>query len=220
MDRWRWGRLWCVGVLRRPLLRHHHGYHDFGESGQISGGGVFVGSSSVVVTGSSIFDNESSDPSITGGDDWGGGVAVAGSEKLSLINTTVSGNQGAGVVLVERLRAFSAAPCSYLRLPRLAETTEAESSFPRGRRRTHSVRSSPTRSPGPTAGRRLYSGYSYRANSIDSDGTCGDLPSADPMLGPLQDNGGPTWTHALLPGSPAIDAIPVADCTYDDDQDG
>jgi hypothetical protein len=26
----------------------------------------------------------------------------------------------------------------------------------------------------------------------------------DPMLGPLQDNGGPTWTHALLPGSPAI----------------
>jgi len=28
----------------------------------------------------------------------------------------------------------------------------------------------------------------------------------DPMLGPLQDNGGPTLTHALLSGSPAIDA--------------
>ena len=27
-----------------------------------------------------------------------------------------------------------------------------------------------------------------------------------PGLGPLQDNGGKTWTHALLPGSPAIDA--------------
>jgi hypothetical protein len=26
------------------------------------------------------------------------------------------------------------------------------------------------------------------------------------MLGPLQNNGGPTQTHALLPGSPAIDA--------------
>ena len=26
------------------------------------------------------------------------------------------------------------------------------------------------------------------------------------MLGPLADNGGPTFTHALLPGSPAIDA--------------
>jgi len=28
----------------------------------------------------------------------------------------------------------------------------------------------------------------------------------DPMLAPLQDNGGPTQTHALLPGSPLIDA--------------
>ena len=27
----------------------------------------------------------------------------------------------------------------------------------------------------------------------------------NPLLGPLQDNGGPTFTHALLPGSPAID---------------
>jgi len=26
------------------------------------------------------------------------------------------------------------------------------------------------------------------------------------MLGPLQDNDGPTFTHALLPGSPAIDS--------------
>jgi hypothetical protein len=33
-----------------------------------------------------------------------------------------------------------------------------------------------------------------------------DLLNVDPRLGPLQDNGGPTWTHALLPGSPAIDA--------------
>jgi len=37
-----------------------------------------------------------------------------------------------------------------------------------------------------------------------------DLPldtiAADPLLGPLADNGGPTHTHALLPGSPAIEA--------------
>jgi hypothetical protein len=36
--------------------------------------------------------------------------------------------------------------------------------------------------------------------------TTGDLPNVDPMLGPLADNGGPTQTHALLPGSPAINA--------------
>jgi CSLREA domain-containing protein len=41
-------------------------------------------------------------------------------------------------------------------------------------------------------------------------GTTGDqlgtsLHPLDPLLGPLQNNGGPTFTHALLPGSPAID---------------
>jgi hypothetical protein len=44
----------------------------------------------------------------------------------------------------------------------------------------------------------------------DTDGGSGfddsDLLNVDPLLGPLQDNGGPTWTRALLPGSPAIDA--------------
>jgi len=34
----------------------------------------------------------------------------------------------------------------------------------------------------------------------------GDLINTDPLLGALQDNGGPTQTYALLPGSPAIDA--------------
>jgi predicted outer membrane repeat protein len=32
-----------------------------------------------------------------------------------------------------------------------------------------------------------------------------DQINTDPKLGPLQDNGGPTFTYALLPGSPAID---------------
>lgn len=32
-----------------------------------------------------------------------------------------------------------------------------------------------------------------------------NLVGPDPRLGNLQDNGGPTWTHALLPDSPAID---------------
>jgi hypothetical protein len=34
----------------------------------------------------------------------------------------------------------------------------------------------------------------------------GDQINTDPMLGPLQDNGGPTFTHELLSVSPAIDA--------------
>ena len=42
--------------------------------------------------------------------------------------------------------------------------------------------------------------------------TTGDINGSDPNLGPLGDNGGRTWTHALRTGSPAIEQIP--DGTY------
>lgn len=43
------------------------------------------------------------------------------------------------------------------------------------------------------------------------------VPEADLGLGPLADNGGASWTHAPLPGSPVIDGVPPSNCTYDDD---
>ena len=48
-------------------------------------------------------------------------------------------------------------------------------------------------------------------NLVEAVGNCtftsaGDISGQDPLLGPLQDNGGATWTHALLDGSPARDA--------------
>lgn len=46
-----------------------------------------------------------------------------------------------------------------------------------------------------------------------------DLLEGDLLLGPLADNGGPTQTIALLPGSPAIDAISAEYCVWDDDSD-
>jgi hypothetical protein len=49
----------------------------------------------------------------------------------------------------------------------------------------------------------------YNISSDDAGGFLtgpGDQLFTNPMLGPLQDNGGPTFTHALLPGSPAINA--------------
>ncbi len=51
-----------------------------------------------------------------------------------------------------------------------------------------------------SAGRNLFSD----SPGLPLDPT--DLINANPLLGPLADNGGPTSTHALLPGSPAIDA--------------
>lgn len=44
----------------------------------------------------------------------------------------------------------------------------------------------------------------------------GNITGTDPALGPLQDNGGLTWTHALLEDSPAIDAGDNSTCPNDD----
>jgi hypothetical protein len=50
-------------------------------------------------------------------------------------------------------------------------------------------------------------GHNLIGNSAGGSGfDATDLLDIDPMLGPLQDNGGPTQTMALLSGSPAIDA--------------
>jgi hypothetical protein len=53
------------------------------------------------------------------------------------------------------------------------------------------------------------SGIVSLGHNLSSDSSCtlnasGDLTNTNPLLGPLQDNGGPTPTHALLSGSPAI----------------
>jgi hypothetical protein len=50
--------------------------------------------------------------------------------------------------------------------------------------------------------------HGYNLSSDDGGGYLngpGDQINTAPLLGPLQDNGGPTLTQALLPGSPAID---------------
>ncbi|HTV40551.1 MAG TPA: choice-of-anchor Q domain-containing protein [Candidatus Sulfotelmatobacter sp.] len=76
-----------------------------------------------------------------------------------------------------------------------------------------------------TIGNSIVSGDQTNANLYNSIGTftsegynlcsdsgsgllnaAGDQTNTDPMLGPLQNNGGPTLTYALLPGSPAINA--------------
>jgi CSLREA domain-containing protein len=45
-------------------------------------------------------------------------------------------------------------------------------------------------------------------NCVDN----GETNNVDPLLDALADNGGPTATHALLEGSPALDAVPDGEC--------
>jgi hypothetical protein len=51
-------------------------------------------------------------------------------------------------------------------------------------------------------------GFNYLASACSSLATPRDLLGDDPMVGPLQDNGGPTMTHAPLAGSPVLEALP------------
>ena len=63
--------------------------------------------------------------------------------------------------------------------------------------------------------------FTSLGHNLDSDGTCGlaatgDLSGVNTLIGPLADNGGPTLTHALQFGSPAIDAGNNALCSATD----
>jgi hypothetical protein len=69
-----------------------------------------------------------------------------------------------------------------------------------------------------------YAGAVYPAIISDNghnwfgDDTCDGTAQGDPLLGPLEDNGGLTSTHALLDGSGAIDAANA--CALATDQRG
>lgn len=71
------------------------------------------------------------------------------------------------------------------------------------------------------AGAPLFRELTSLGHNLDGDDSCflietTDLPGTDPLLGPLADNGGPTQTHALLSGSPAIAAGDAAACPTTD----
>jgi len=146
-------------------------------------------------------------------DGVGGGVAnVTGTLKIE--NSTISGNTAASGHGSE---IFILGGSVFITSSTIA--ANADQAFPifGGATLTNSLISG-------TCGTTVLS----NGGNLESPGdTCGltdpsdqvNVLPADLALGPLQDNGGPTWTHALLPGSPAIDAIPQADCTYDDDGD-
>lgn len=72
--------------------------------------------------------------------------------------------------------------------------------------------------PGPNVDGTITSnGHNLLGVATDAGGftSTGDLTGANPMLAALADNGGPTQTMKLLPGSQAIDAGVAAGATFD-----
>jgi len=127
----------------------------------------------------------------------GGGILSYG--RISLANTTISGNTAD---YADAIQTYDA----YVEIAYTLIDGECDSRVAAEPNLTWVSLGYNIESPGDTCG-------------FDPDGTDQvDVP--DPMLGPLQDNSGPTWTHALLPGSPAIDQIPEAACEVTTDQRG
>ena len=139
------------------------------------------------------------------GNGTGGGIESQGT--LVMSNSTVSGNivsptfaVGSGVGL-----AAGTATLSNVTITANSGNTGQLAQFGSTVTGVNTIIANPVLGPN-CAGTITSSGH-----NIDSANTCafvasGDLINTNPMLGPLVNNGGPTFTHALLAGSPAIDA--------------
>lgn len=177
------------------------------------GGGIY-NTATVSLSYSTISDNTASD---------GGGIAnvnFSGITTVSMLLVTVSGNAatnrggglfndlGATAVITDSTIAFNSSAAEGGGIFRQSQVTIGGSIVGNN-------------SAGATGadffgvvtslGHNLF-GSTSGGSGFRSD----DLKNQDPLLGPLQDNGGPTFTHELLPGSPAIDGNTATTSTSDD----
>jgi predicted outer membrane repeat protein len=170
-----------------------------------SGGGGILGARTLLTVANSTISGNSAGTS-------GGGISVSPGPigvdlDSSIVNSTISGNSagtsGGGISTSTTLR--------------LANCTITGNSALSGGGiyNVGSVEVSNTILNAGASGENIFNNSGtvisdgYNLSSDDSGGYLtgpGDQINTDPLLGPLQNNGGPTFTHALLPGSPAIDA--------------
>ena len=179
------------------------------------GGGVFNNADAMMtVTNSTISGNTA--------DNDGGGVSNSGI--LHLSSSTVSGNSAAGHSDsgYEVYLGKGGGVLNSLGTLTLVQTlVSGNSAASRGAEVYHYS--------GEPSGAIIANGF----NLFGHDGDAGiggfvpgvtDIVPAVPLAGildpALADNGGPTKTHTLVTGSPAIDAVPAASCATTGDQSG
>ena len=186
------------------------------------GGGVFVFDGSVSIFESTISGNTAlnvggfaSDPgrtafltltnSTVSGNTArvGGGIHAMGGSQIT--NSTLSGNnattsggaiEGTGVTITSSTITANTSPVSSpgaIRISLFPNTSKVSSSIIAGN------------TNGDVAGNTSSLGYNLVGTVTGFTATGDQKGVTNPMLGSLADNGGPTKTHAPLPGSPAID---------------
>jgi hypothetical protein len=209
------GGLFNVGVVRRSTISGNRASSGGGveafpgltmtittstldDNHAAAYGGAIDVSGVVTVTRSTLADNTA------GGAFLGAGAAVVleGGAELRLSDSTVAGNS--------TTPAGGGAVYNYGGLATLSfDTFSGNSGSITGgsySTATGTILATDGSAPNCTVPLHETAGY-----NLSDDSSCGlslptDLASADPDLGPLAGNGGPTQTAALLGGSPAIDA--------------
>ena len=186
------------------------GSRSFSSAGQASGGAVFARAGSLLCGNCTFSGNEVrsgvngiliSGPS--GMDALGGACAVNATS--TFVNCTVTANHAFGGTNVYAgppgsgrgagIWTYGSGTAGTVAL----ESTIVSSNF--GTRTNQGPIADDVYGPAQSLGHNIIGTTTGMTNIVSTD-----LMGVDPRLGPLQNNGGPTPTHALLAGSPAIDA--------------
>jgi hypothetical protein len=171
-----------------------------GNAASGGGGGIAISYGGVTLVNSTISGNSA---------DAGGGISSNG--WVQVTNSTISGNSAGkigggiassgGVQLTNSTISGNAAGSAggiYCQQGQYPYTNEISNTiFNAGALGENIVNNGAT-----------VTSHGYNISSDDAGGLLtgpGDQINTDPLLGPLQDNGGPTLTHLPMPDSPAID---------------
>jgi uncharacterized repeat protein (TIGR01451 family) len=167
-----------------------------------NGGGISTGNGVLTMTGSTVSNNQA-------GSD-GGGIYTLDADML-LTNVTVSNNQatsnGGGI----KLDSGEEDPDTEISSSTIANNQAVRVGGVSGPE-DGDVTIRNTIIANNTGGDCDPRQFNSAGHNLSSDTSCGfstfgtgDQQGIDPLLAPLADNGGPTRTRRLLPGSPAID---------------
>jgi predicted outer membrane repeat protein len=164
---------------------------NFTKGDRSSGGGVYARQdTSIEVTDSTIAGN------VTKGMNTNGGGLFADTGMVTVRYSTIVGNtahgNGGGIIVPYGMTTMDSSI--------IAGNTDSNSNGPSDLSGVASLSHS-------LVGSNRESGLTATGLVPDANGNLigSDTTPIGPMLGPLQNNGGPTLTMALLPGSPAID---------------
>lgn len=169
-----------------------------GNSATFDGGGIFNDSGLIVVEASAVIDNTAgSDALIASGVDPDGNAIVG------FRNSTLSGNTSTDTFS----RVLGS---SHLMNCTVADNSAGFFGFVLegdGARAQHTIIAG-NHSPACNEQEVVSRGHNLADDDscFAAENSVEDLVVSDAGLGPLDDHGGPTRTHELLPGSPAIDA--------------